>query len=438
MQHDNPLYRIPEELIIDLAKSYGTPYYLIDERTIRRKISELKTAYSGYSGEVVIAYSIKANFTPKILRIFHENGLMFDVATIEELYFLSKATGSVDRSIYTSVTQTYSEFYKAIREGVRLFVIGSLHGLNNLEKAAKELETKVNVLVRINPEVYNDRSSIDYVKSGKFGVPVVDNMGEDALSLMRRLEISDWLVYSGFHFHIGTQVLDAGKFALAIEKIISLEELIRDEGLNLETSVIDIGGGLPVSYDNEDVSVTDISSVVIPRLEKLSGLLKKSPKLIIESGRFLIAEAGILVSRIVNIKRYNGKRYVYLDTGYHNLLDSVLVKQVYPIRIVPGSKSDCLPSDDKQGGDNEIMLVGMLCDMDDIFRYSRSSVIDDVEVGKYVVFGNVGAYSIVFNMPFHSQVKPPVLLLRSNGEVEIARQRQNIDNLFVEEGGDLL
>lgn len=422
----NPLHKIPDDLIIELANAYGTPYYLVDERTLLDRIMEIKRAYSRYRGGVDLAYSIKANFTPKILRIFHDNGLMFDVATLGELFFLHKATGSVRNSVYTSVTQTYEEFQRAVELGVRLFAIGSLNGLNNLRRAVGRLGARADVLVRISTNATKS------LKDGKFGVPTRNNRGEDALKLVRALTEAGSLSLAGFHFHVGTQVLGAERFANAVEKITDLVDIARREGLDLRVNIVDMGGGLPVSYDNERVDLSEISEVVIDRLERLGALLGGYPRLLIESGRFLVAEAGMLVSRIVNVKNYDGSWYVYLDTGYHNLLDAAFVKQVYPARLVPGpSRSSGVERD-------EVVLVGMLCDMDDVFIISRDSDVSEPEVGRYVVFGSVGAYSVVFNMPFHSQVKPPILLLRSDGRVEVARRRQSLEALYAEEGGDLL
>lgn len=419
----NLIFKLSEQLLLELADSYGTPYFLMDEATIRRKAEELRDAYSTYIGKVSIAYSVKANFTPRVLKVYGEEGMLFDTATVEELYFVERAVGRASESVYTSVTQTYEEFRRALDHGVRLFVVGSMRGLWNLERAADRAGRKVDVLIRINPEVGYRPNSKRFYLNGKFGVPVRDPSGESGEKLVESASRSSSLRIRGFHFHVGTQVTEPEMFVNAIDRI---EELVRSRSW-LDVGIVDIGGGMPVSYDYGIPSARDISRSVVERLNELARRLGRAPDLIVESGRFLVAEAGVLASRVLNIKNYSGKLYAYLDTGYHNLLDAVLVRQVYPVRVVPAGGG----STNKR----RVVLAGMLCDMDDVFPLGRMSIISGLDIGKLVVFGNVGAYSTVFNMPFHSQPKPPILFRNGDGNVEVARPRESLDALYREEGG---
>ncbi len=423
----NLLFRLPGDLLMKMAEVHGTPYFLIDEGTLRRNARELAAAYSGYAGNVSVAYSVKANFLPAVLRTFWEEGLLFDVATVEELYFLYRAVGSVERSIYTSATQTYGEFSKAMELGVNAFVVGSAGGLRNLVRAAEAAGRKVDVLIRINPEL-DPPTSERFYKTGKYGVPILDDEGEDAISLIKYVLGQGAARLRGFHFHVGTQVSDPSRFVRALDRLEELLELARLEGLDLRVEVLDIGGGMPVVYEEDGVGVDYVAPRVVDRLNALADRLGSPPDLVVESGRFLSAEAGVLVSRVLNVKRYAGYTYAFLDTGYHNLLDSVLVKQVYPVRVIP----------DGDGVEGRVVLAGMLCDSEDVFPLGDGAELPKVEVGKLVAFGNAGAYSLVFNMPFHAQPKPPVLFRRSNGEVVVARQRESLEELFDEEGGSTI
>jgi diaminopimelate decarboxylase len=150
-----------------------------------------------------------------------------------------------------------------------------------------------------------------------------------------------------------------------------------------------------------------------------------------------VAESSILVSKIVNTKEYNDHKIVTVDAGYHLLLDSALLKQEYPQEIVSIFKNK-ENTTTKQPASKNIHLAGRLCDTYDVFPLSKISNLDDAYIGKYVSFYNVGAYSIVFNMPFHCQTKPPIVMKTSNGEFKLVRRGTSSEQLFKEEGGNIL
>jgi diaminopimelate decarboxylase len=155
----------------------------------------------------------------------------------------------------------------------------------------------------------------------------------------------------------------------------------------------------------------------------------------IESGRYLVAESSILISRIVNTKEYNEHKIVIVDAGYHILLDAALLKQEYPQEVVP-----IVDSKDRTTALTTIKnthLAGRLCDTYDVFPLSKVSDLTESQVGRYVSFYNVGAYSVVFNMPFHCQTKPPIVMKDIDGKFRLVRKATTYDHLFLEEGGDL-
>jgi diaminopimelate decarboxylase len=156
----------------------------------------------------------------------------------------------------------------------------------------------------------------------------------------------------------------------------------------------------------------------------------------IESGRFLVAESSILVSRIVNTKEYNEHKIVIVDAGYHILLDAALLKQEYPQEVVP-VVSDSKDKTTALATVKNTHLAGRLCDTYDVFPLSKVSNLSESEVGRYVSFYNVGAYSVVFNMPFHCQTKPPIVMKDSDGKFRLVRKGTTYDQLFREEGGEI-
>jgi diaminopimelate decarboxylase len=194
---------------------------------------------------------------------------------------------------------------------------------------------------------------------------------------------------------------------------------------DLKINTLDIGGGTPIFYSNKVPTPEAIASSII---DKLNHMFNKHGhfNLIIESGRYLTAEAMILLSKVLNIKEYNNDKFAILDSGYHLLLDAALLKQPYPQEIVNYKKDKV---------NKRIHLAGRLCDTFDIFPRSNISKLDNIDENSYIIFYNVGAYSIVFNMPFHCQTKPAIVMKEVDGNYKLVRKRQTIEELFEEEGG---
>ena len=233
--------------------------------------------------------------------------------------------------------------------------------------------------------------------------------------------------FEGFHFHLGSQIEDPSCFAVALEKLESFILGARRELGEFPVRTIDIGGGLPAPYGKVVPSASDFSAQVLERLNSVIESLGKKFTLIVESGRFLSAESTIMVSRVVNVKRFDETKYVYLDAGYHNLLDSALLKHEYPVEVIPGGTTS----------PRKTILSGRLCDALDIFPTSSRSKLEGAEPGRLVVFRDVGAYSFVLGSQFHCQPKPYILMRTAQGNYVVARKGQELSELFSEEGGDL-
>jgi len=414
-----------------LAEKVGTPYYLIDERVLRANYERLKNAYSRFNGKTIIAYSIKANFNPYVLNFLSGTGINFDVATPEELYFLLKSGGNPEKVIYTSVTEGLNEYKEVLSKGVKRVIVSSLNGLNNLITAASELNKVPEVGIRINPEVQVKAEVKSSFKISKFGVPLNGSGPENAMKLLKIIENSSNATFGGFHFHLGSQVEDPSAYLQAFDKLGAFIRRAKRE-VDFELRFLDIGGGTPVNYGIKVPSPEDIGMQNAEKANELINEIGKPFDLIVESGRFLSAESTVLVSKIINSKIYNNRKIIYLDTGYHHLLDIALLQQIYPIEVIPSGESACKNQDEKP------LVAGRLCDSMDMFQVGPESKLAEADIGKLVVIKNVGAYSIVFNMPFHSQVKPAVIYMKEDGEYYLARKRQTVEDLYEEEGGSLL
>ncbi len=414
--------------LYSLAEKYGTPYFLIDESTLRRKVTEIEQAFTEFKSAFRVAYSVKANFNPSVIRAFVSEGIMFDLTAPSELEFLSRCGGSAKDVVYTSISETVAEYESVLKQGVRKVVVGSYNGLVNLSGAITKTNTEANVMIRVNPEVHVHAELRGSMGHGKFGMQFDGPSQDSAFNVLKKVLSSPGMKFEGFHFHLGSQIEDLQCYAEAIEK---LESFILDARRQLgafEVKTIDIGGGLPVSYGRRVPSPRDLAARIVGQLNSLIESIGCRFTLVAESGRFLTAESAVLVSRIVNVKQFGGNRYVYVDAGYHVLLDSALLRHEYPVEVVPGGKQ---PS-------QKTVLVGRLCDPLDVFPTSSRSKLGGAEMGKLAVFRDVGAYSIVMNMPFHSQPRPFVLMRDGQGKFAVARKGQDLDRLFMDEGGDCL
>lgn len=428
---------ITNEETNQLANQYGTPLYLVDEQTLHEKVSELKNAYEKFHGQVKIAYSIKANFNPSILKTFMKDTVTFDLTSLGELFFIRKLKVNPENIIYTSVTEELEEYKQVLSYGIKRIVVSSYFGLINLSQAASIIDVVPKVMVRMNPEVGVKAEVRASYKNGKFGVPLNGGKVDSAYHIVKSIFANPSLEFEGFHFHLGSQITNFVCYINALDRLNSLLNKLKKEIPNFSLKTLDIGGGTPVFYNEPVPSPKEMASIY---LDKLNNLVSNhgSFTLMIESGRFLVAESSIMISKIVNTKEYNDHKIVILDTGYHLLLDCALLKQEYPQEVITNTNNNShlyFSNANKQYTGKNIHLAGRLCDTFDVFPTSKISDLTFANIGNYVLFYNVGAYSLVFNMPFHCQTKPPVLMKTCEGDMKLIRKGTSFDDLYVEEGG---
>jgi diaminopimelate decarboxylase len=428
--------RFAEPIDIDkLAARYGTPLYVIDENTLHQKVRELRNAYSKFNGHVKLAYSVKANFTPAVLTSFIKDGITFDLTSLGELHFLRRCKAPPENLIYTSVTEEFQEYYEVLQTGIRRVVVSSFSGMTNLAKAAQKLAVKPLTMIRVNPEVGVKAEIRASYRNGKFGVPLNGGTIDNATKMVKHLMDNDLLHFEGFHFHLGSQITDFSCFVHALDKMDNFMTKMKKEFPKFIVNTFDIGGGTPVFYSESVPTPSQMADSYVPRLNKLVES-HGSFDLLIESGRYLVAESSLLISRIVNTKEYNEHKIVIVDAGYHLLLDAALLKQEYPQEIVftfrTGNKYTSVRNA------KNIHLAGRLCDTYDVFPLSKASDLTEATIGRYVSFYNVGAYSVVFNMPFHCQTKPSIVMKTANGEYRLVRRGTSYEQLFIDEGGSLI
>ncbi|HEX2614361.1 MAG TPA: hypothetical protein VHL10_02630, partial [Nitrososphaera sp.] len=183
--------------ISKLVAQYGTPLYLVDEDTLHAKAKELHGAYSKFKGPVKVAYSIKANFTPAIVKSFMKDGMTFDLTSLGELHFVKQCKADPENIIYTSVTEEPDEYLEVLQSGVRRIVVSSFNGMANLAKAAGETGTRPLTMIRVNPEVGVKAEVRASYRNGKFGVPFNGGTIDSATKMVKHIMGSDLLKFEG-------------------------------------------------------------------------------------------------------------------------------------------------------------------------------------------------------------------------------------------------
>ena len=269
--------------ISKLVAQYGTSLYLIDEDTLHAKVRELHSAYAKFNGPVKIAYSIKANFSPAVLRAFVKDGIGFDLTSIGELSFVKQCKGDTSNIIYTSVTEEPGEYIQVLESGVRRVVISSFNGMTNLAKAASKVGVKPLAMIRVNPEVGVKAEIRASYRNGKFGVPFNGGTIDSATKIVKHLMDNNLLKFEGFHFHLGSQITDFSCYMHALDKMDSFLTKLKKDYTNFRVNTIDIGGGTPVFYNEAVPNPSQMAENHIDRLNRLGETHGKF-ELIVESG----------------------------------------------------------------------------------------------------------------------------------------------------------
>lgn len=381
------------ERVEKIADSYGTPFYLISTEKLVQKFEEIK---SSFPKNTTIAYATKANYTPSVIQTFQELGTNFDVFSPGELQLLRKNGSDLEKVIYTSVAETEREFEFALGQGVRRFVLGSINAIINFGSVASRLGIEdFEVMVRIQPLSEVKATVSTSGKKSKFGF-TLEGEGDTLGNSLEQLDKND-LELNGLHFHLGSQVMEPDQYVNAIEKTLDLAEK-----KNMEIDVLDIGGGYPVRYTSEiepiEVFGEKIGNLVEERRKKLNDF-----ELVLEPGRFLTAQAAVLVTRVVNLKKLYGRKVIIVDASE----DMISIERhgfSKRIEAITGKDSRMRAS-----------IAGNLCHSGD-WIVEEPKEFPEVDLGDLLVFKDMGAYLINHNITYNLRKIPGVFVV-DDGEL---------------------
>jgi diaminopimelate decarboxylase len=393
--------------LAELATAEGTPLYVYSASTIAARYRAIDDAFRGYPH--AIHYALKANSTLSIARLLRTLGAAADANSGGEIDVALRAGFIPEQIVFTGVGKTQAELAQAIDLGVRTINAESEGELDRIDRLARERGTRVRVALRVNPDV--DARSHPHISTGlkvnKFGV-AADAVRE----ICRRFAERDGLEFVGLHTHVGSQITELEPLKRAATTIVALARELRDDGVAIDH--LDVGGGLGVSYDGTKVpSADDYAAAMLP-IVRDSGL-----SLILEPGRSIVGPAGVLLSRVVDVKdRPDGKAFVIVDAGMTELMRPMLYGAFHRIEPVI-----CTSSTDEIAAD----IVGPLCESSDTLGKDRH--LKRPQPGDLFAVLDAGAYGAVMASNYNRRTMPAEVLVDGSRWSEI-RRRQTIDDLL--------
>jgi len=396
--------------IEQLAKRFGTPLYVYSYNTLIDHYIKLKSAFG--SVDTLVCYSVKANSNRAILKALVVKGAGLDVVSGGELFRAVKAGCPTERIVYASVGKTDKEIEEALRIGILFFNVESLPELENIDRIARKLKRIARVAIRLNPDV--EAKTHKFITTGK----ITNKFGIDLNSAYKILLMSDRFTninISGLHIHIGSQITESAPYVAAITKIVRFIESLKAKGIRLE--YLNIGGGLGIVYDKETPQTAAKFAAKVLPLVKKTGL-----KLILEPGRFIAGNAGILVAKVLYVKPTPKKKFIIVDAGMNDLIRPALYEAYH--QILPLVKSESQKSKVKM---QKYDVVGPICESGDYFVKERK--IARLSEGDYIAIMSAGAYGFSMASNYNSRRRPAEVMISKN-RVSVIRTREDYEDLI--------
>ncbi len=388
-----------------IADAVGTPAYVYSTRAIREQYDALDRALAAVPHR--LHYSMKANSNLALLRVLRERGAGVDIVSGGELYRAQLAGFRPDALVFSGVGKSPQELREALSAGILLFNVESCFELDQLNEVAGEMGLRAPVALRVNPEVTVDTPH-HYTRTGergnKFGIPL-----DEALDAARRALQMPHIVLRGLDMHIGSQVFQLEPYRDGLVRLLELHDQMRAIGAT-EIRYLDIGGGFAVTYDDEQPMDLDaLAAALLPRIEK-SGL-----SLIVEPGRYIVGNAGVLLARVMHRKKAGGKEYIITDAGMNDL--------VRPSHYDAYHAVEAVHARDRR---SVVDVVGPVCESGDFFALDRE--VEDVEAGDLIVVRTTGAYGYVMSFNYNSRPRVAEVLVDGDRFAVVTR-RENYEDL---------
>ncbi|HXG62265.1 MAG TPA: diaminopimelate decarboxylase [Planctomycetota bacterium] len=406
----------------ELAERHGTPLYVYSARTILEHYRKLRDAFAeapGLPRPPLICYSVKANSNLSILKLMKDEGAGFDVVSGGELFRALKVGADPAKIVFAGVGKTDEEIALALEKGILLFNVESEEELANLEHLAGAAGRTAQAALRVNPDV--DPQTHTYISTGKketkFGVDL-----ERAKKILEGARSLRHVRLSGLHVHIGSQITKVDPYVETLQRILAFLPECRARGAAVEW--LDIGGGFGIWYKDKTARpAREIAQAVVPILARTGC------SIILEPGRFIVGNAGILLTRVVYVKESGDKKFVICDAGMNDLVRPTLYgayHRIWPARTEPSVSGE--PPDEEQwpGPAAVTDVVGPICESGDFFAKERR--LPPLRRGDLVAVFSAGAYGFAMASNYNSHPRPCEVLV-SGRQDRVVTARETYEDL---------
>ncbi len=401
----------------DLARDYGTPLYVYSTHTLLHHLAQLQRAFAAV--QPLICYSVKTNPNLSICRLMAEHGAGFDVTSGGELYRALAAGGTGPKIVFAGVGKTDAEHRYGLESGVLMFNVESEAELLALGEVARSMGKSANVALRVNPDLppKTHAKTDTSVKGVKFGLDI-----DSVLEFAQRVVDHPHIRVVGLHMHLGSPILSAQPYRLGLEKGVALIDKLRKQGHKIES--INMGGGFGIHYRKQEALPADAFAEVIVPAVKAAGC-----RLILEPGRFIVGNAGVLVSRVIYTKDSGGKHFVIQDAAMNDLIRPTLYDSFHRIwPVQPADGFPCPPEDyeaDIPGtGKNDV--VGPVCESGDFLAKDRR--LPPVRRGDLLATFSAGAYGMAMSSNYNSRPRAAEVLVEG-ARHRLIRRRETFEDL---------
>lgn len=394
--------------LADIAQKYGTPCYVYSRAAIEQRWRAFDDALSGR--EHLVCYAVKANSSLAVLNVLARLGSGFDIVSGGELERVLKSGGDAAKIVFSGVGKRSDEMRRALEVGIHCFNVESESELERLNAVAKDMDVKAPVSLRVNPDV--DAGTHPYISTGlkenKFGIDIAV-----AATVYARAAAMSHIEIVGIDCHIGSQLTDTAPFIAALERILELKDRLEHQGITLQH--LDLGGGLGISYRDETPPLPgEYIQALLQHLGRWQG------KILIEPGRAIVGNAGVLLTTVEYLKCSEAKNFAIIDAGMNDLLRPALYKAWQ--RIVPLQVRDDVPT-------RLYDVVGPVCETGDFLGKNRELAI---AAGDMLAVCSAGAYGFVMASNYNTRPLPAEIMVDKN-QVHIIRERQTIEDLLAGE-----
>jgi len=405
----------------EIARQVGTPVYIYSAATLLHHFRRISEAFAEL--EPRVCFSVKSLPNVHVLRLLAEAGSGFDVVSGGELARVAAAGADMSKVVFAGVGKTDDEIGRAIQAGIAMFNVESEAEFENLSRLAAAARATPSAALRVNPNV--DPDTHHYTSTGKketkFGLDM-----DLAERFFHRYGRDDRVRLEGVHFHLGSPIFSAEPYAQAIEKALALIARLRGDGLQVR--VLNIGGGFAVDYEQDrSPTAADYAARIVPLLRG------RGLEIILEPGRQISCNAGLLLSRVLYVKRGGSRTFVIIDAAMTDLIRPALYGAehfVYPAELPAGQGPPPRRMDYAPEGGLKVDVVGGVCESADFL--ARDRVLPPVRRGQLMAIFSAGAYGFAMASQYNSRTRAAEVLVEAGG-FRLIRRRETYDDLMAPE-----